>query len=108
MEAIIAGLVTVHTGVGKKAPARFRECFRQVQAEVVSKSSNKFHQTWGPPFSPVLYFGNPDPMQSKVQEREVLCKRMLTSVCFHGHIFKTGKLFSKIQGDADGLAGGSG
>ena len=28
--------------------------FRQVAAEVVSKSSNKNHQTWGPPFSRAL------------------------------------------------------
>ena len=27
----------------------------QAQAEVVSKSSNKIHQTWGPPFSRALY-----------------------------------------------------
>ena len=43
------------TWVGKKAPARFRECFRQVLAEVVSKSSNKIHQTWAKPFSRALY-----------------------------------------------------
>ena len=36
-------------GIGR----RLRECCRQSQAEVVSKSSNKIHQTWGPPFSRV-------------------------------------------------------
>ena len=33
-----------------------RECCRQVEAEVVSKSKNKIHQTWGPPISRALYF----------------------------------------------------
>ena len=33
-----------------------RECFRQGQAEVVSSSRNKIHQTWGPPFGRALYF----------------------------------------------------
>ena len=46
---------TYITGDGKKAPARFCECFRQVQAAVVSKSSNKIHQTWPKPFSRALY-----------------------------------------------------
>ena len=32
-----------------------RECCRQVQVEVVSKSRNKSHQTWGPPISGALY-----------------------------------------------------
>ena len=32
-----------------------RECCRQVEAEVVSKSKNKIHQTWGPPISRALY-----------------------------------------------------
>ena len=36
--------------VSKKAGPRLRECCRQSQAEVVSKSRNKVHQTWGPPF----------------------------------------------------------
>ena len=35
-----------------------RECCRQSQAEVASNSSNKIHQTWGPPFSRALYIGN--------------------------------------------------
>ena len=35
-----------------------RECCRQSQAEVVSKNRNKFHQTWGPPFSRALYTHN--------------------------------------------------
>ena len=34
---------------------RFRECCRQSQAEVVSKSSEKIHQTWTKPFSRYLY-----------------------------------------------------
>ena len=32
-----------------------RECCRQVEAEVVSESKNKIHQTWGPPISGALY-----------------------------------------------------
>ena len=32
-----------------------RECCRKIQAEVVSNSRNKIHQTWGPLFSPPLY-----------------------------------------------------
>ena len=43
------------TGSGKKVDPRLRECCRQSQAEVVSKSSNKIHQTRGPPFSRALY-----------------------------------------------------
>ena len=35
----------------KKVVPRLRECWRQGQAEVVSNSSNKIHQTWGPPFT---------------------------------------------------------
>ena len=34
---------------------RLRECCRQGQAEVVSKSSNKSHQTWGAHLSRALY-----------------------------------------------------
>ena len=32
-----------------------REFCRQVEAEVVSKSKNKIHETWGPPISGALY-----------------------------------------------------
>ena len=32
--------------------SRLRECYRHVEAEVVSKSRNKIHTTWGPLFSP--------------------------------------------------------
>ena len=42
------------TGHGQKVVPRLRECCRQSQAEVVSKSSSKIHQTWGPPFSRAL------------------------------------------------------
>ena len=35
-----------------------RECCRQVEAEVVSKSRNKIHQTWGPPINGALYIRN--------------------------------------------------
>ena len=42
------------TGLGQKVIPRLRECCRHSQAEVVSKSSNKIHQTWGPPFSRAL------------------------------------------------------
>ena len=44
-----------HTGLGLKVVPRLCECCRQSQAEVVSKSSNKIHQTWGPPFNQALY-----------------------------------------------------
>ena len=32
-----------------------RECCRQVEAEVVSRSKNKIHETWGPPTGGALY-----------------------------------------------------
>ena len=38
-----------------KGVSRLRECCRQGQAEVVSKSGNKIPQTWGPPFNLALY-----------------------------------------------------
>ena len=38
-----------------KGGPRLRECCRQCQAEVVSNSSNKVHQTWGLPVSLALY-----------------------------------------------------
>ena len=37
-----------------KRLARFRECCRQVQEEVVTKSKNKIHQTWPKSFSRLL------------------------------------------------------
>ena len=43
------------TGLGKKAVPRLREWCRQSQAEVVSNSRNKIHQTWGPPIIWALY-----------------------------------------------------
>ena len=42
-------------GSAKKVVPRLRECCGQSQADVVSKSSNNIHQTWGPPFSRSLY-----------------------------------------------------
>ena len=44
----------LYTGDPFMARSRFGECFRQVEAEVISYSSNKIHQTWGPPFSSAL------------------------------------------------------
>ena len=38
-----------HAGNHQKASARFGECCRQVEAEVVGKSRNKTHQTWPKP-----------------------------------------------------------
>ena len=38
-------------GIGYKVVPRLRECCRQVEAEVVSNSRNRIHQTWGLPFS---------------------------------------------------------
>ena len=46
-------------GMGKKKGSRLRELFKQVVAEMVSNSRNKFHQTWERKFSPSLY--NPEP-----------------------------------------------
>ena len=34
-----------------KVGPRLRDCSRQVEAEVASNSSDKVHQTWGPPLS---------------------------------------------------------
>ena len=34
------------TVIAKRVLPRLRECSRQVEAEVVSNSSNKIHQTW--------------------------------------------------------------
>ena len=42
------------TGLGLKMVPRLRECCRQSQAELVSKSRNNIHQTWGPPYSRAL------------------------------------------------------
>ena len=39
------------TGFGQKVVPRLCECCRQNQAEVVSNSRNKLHQTWPKPFS---------------------------------------------------------
>ena len=53
----IFGVVTFYSlgqGIfraGLKALARLRECCRQAQAEVVSNSKNKIHQTWGLPLA---------------------------------------------------------
>ena len=44
-------------GSAKRWSPGLRECCRQSQAEVVSKSINKIHQTWGPPFSRALSSG---------------------------------------------------
>ena len=42
---------------------RLREWCRQSQAEEVSKSRNKIHQSWGPPFSRALYIeSEPSPV----------------------------------------------
>ena len=43
------------TGLDYKAVPRLRECCMQVEAEVVSNSRNKIHQTWEWPYSPALY-----------------------------------------------------
>ena len=43
------------TELSKKVVPSLRECSRQSQAEVVSKSSNKIHQTWNPHFSRALH-----------------------------------------------------
>ena len=45
----------VCTGLQYKAGPRLRECCREVETEMVSNSRNKFHQTWGPPYTGALY-----------------------------------------------------
>ena len=47
--------VNPHTGLGWNVVPRLRECLRQVEAEVVSNSNNKIHQTWESLFWPPLY-----------------------------------------------------
>ena len=49
-------VVTANCRGGLKSPPglRLRECCKQVEAEVVSNSRNKAHQTGGPPFRPPL------------------------------------------------------
>ena len=42
--------------VGLKVVPKLREFFRKVEAEVVSNSRNKIHQTWGQHFNPSLYY----------------------------------------------------
>ena len=44
-----------HRARQKKVVPRLRECCRQSQAEEVSNSSEKIHQTWRPPFVTALY-----------------------------------------------------
>ena len=44
-----------YTRPGKRMVPRLLEFFRQGQAEVVSKSRNEIHQTWGPPIRGALY-----------------------------------------------------
>ena len=51
---ILKGLISTYTGLGQKVVPTLRECCRQRQAEVVSKSSNKFHPTWKQPFCRAL------------------------------------------------------
>ena len=48
--------VLIQGSTNRRGP-RLRECCRQVEAEVVSKSRNKIHQTQGPPISGALYCG---------------------------------------------------
>ena len=43
------------TELGLKTLARLGECRRQAQADVVSNSRNKIHQTLPKPFSPVEF-----------------------------------------------------
>ena len=47
------------SGLSKKVVPWLRECCRQTQAEVVSKSTNKIHEILGPPFSLALYVRGP-------------------------------------------------
>ena len=44
------------TELGLKVGPRLRDCYRPGQVEEVSKSRDKLHQTWGPPFSQALHF----------------------------------------------------
>ena len=45
----------LHTGLQYKAGLWLRECCRQVEAEVLSNSRNKIHQTWCLPYTRALY-----------------------------------------------------
>ena len=44
-----------HTGLDYEAVPRLQECCRQFEAEVVSISRNKVHQTWEQSYSRALY-----------------------------------------------------
>ena len=59
--------VLIPTGVAKRVLPRLRECSRQVEAEVVSNSSNKIHQTWEALFWRPLYWRG----KSKERKRNV-------------------------------------
>ena len=52
--ATIQKYIHLYTGLSQKTSARLSECCRQIEAEVVSNSSNKIHQTWLEPFSQTL------------------------------------------------------
>ena len=71
-------VLATFTGVAKRVLPWLRECSRQVEAEVVSNSSNKIHQTWEALFWRPLYsrFGE----NSRAINQS--SKPLLNSVCF--------------------------
>ena len=60
------------TGVAKRVLPWLRECFRQVEAEVVSNSSNKIHQTWEALFWRPLYIAKGKYFLNVQREREII------------------------------------
>ena len=49
----------IYTAISKSQCSRLRKCCRQVEAEVISNSWNKIHQTWCTNFSKDLYRDRP-------------------------------------------------
>ena len=59
-----------HTGLNYKAALRLQECCRQVEAEEVSNSRNKIHQTWELPFSRDLYLMSQDQLSNSLSTED--------------------------------------
>ena len=94
------------TGVAKRVLPRLRECSRQVEAEVVSNSSNKIHQTWGPPFSRALYLlhGRNDVIEWKGRNDPKLSKKVakkcaLIGVCLHKFLHTLSSILKSYHPD---------
>ena len=68
------------TGLDYKVIPRLRECCRQVEAEVVSNSSNKIHQTWEGPYSRALYI--PRRKLSSEPDPSMVLRKMLPQLIY--------------------------